>query len=126
MERLSTDLGHDRGFQALFRNSAPPSFRQSQPRSFTKPQAVPAYEPPDLAEDLLPLRSHIIQTSQSVGVVHASPLTALRHRDAAALEDLFHNLPAQEIASDIHHYLDRLHPEPCWEDEPYEFLRGYV
>jgi hypothetical protein len=32
----------------------------------------------------------------------------------------------EQVVLDVHRYLARLYPEPCWEDEPYEFLRGYV
>lgn len=65
-------------------------------------------------------------TSPSLDVHHASPLAPLRPRDSQALDSLFDSDRIQEITLDIHQYLARIYPEPCWEDEPYEFLRGYI
>lgn len=66
------------------------------------------------------------QTAASLEVHHASPLAPLRPRDGQALDDFFERDRIHEIALDIHRYLARAYPEPCWEDEPYEFLRGYI
>jgi hypothetical protein len=66
------------------------------------------------------------RTSPSLDVHHASPLTPLRKRDRQALDNFFESDRIQEIALDIHRHLARMYPEPCWEDEPYEFLRGYI
>ena len=66
------------------------------------------------------------RTSPSLDVHHASPLAPLRRRDSQALDDFFESDRIQDIALDIHRYLARIYPEPCWEDEPYEFLRGYI
>ncbi|MBE7381723.1 MAG: hypothetical protein F6J95_009975 [Leptolyngbya sp. SIO1E4] len=57
---------------------------------------------------------------------HASPLTPLRQRDARALDEFFKDERIQEITLDIHRNLARMYPEPCWEDEPYDFLHGYI
>lgn len=65
-------------------------------------------------------------TSPSLDVHHASPLAPLRERDSQALDAFFDSDRIQEITLDIHRYLARMYPEPCWEDEPYEFLRGYI
>jgi hypothetical protein len=67
-------------------------------------------------------------TSPSLGVFHADPLSPLRERDLTALGELFALEAAlmEQVVLDVHRYLARLYPEPCWEDEPYEFLRGYV
>lgn len=46
----------------------------------------------------------------------ADPLSPLRHRDITALNDLFTHDRLTEIEADIHHHLQRLIPEPCWED----------
>jgi len=74
----------------------------------------------------LPTTDSFDRTSTSVEVQHASPLAPLRERDAAALEEFFDHDRIQEVTLDIHRYLARMYPEPCWEDEPYEFLQGYV
>ena len=66
------------------------------------------------------------RTSPSLDVHHASPLAPLRQRDASALNDFFEDDRIQDIALDIHRYLARTYPEPCWEDEPFEFLNGYI
>lgn len=65
-------------------------------------------------------------TSQSLAIDHAEPLAPLRQQDITALDELFDSSQIQDIALDIHRYLARLYPEPCWEDEPYEFLHGYI
>ncbi|MDV3350401.1 hypothetical protein SPB21_30240 [Leptothoe sp. ISB3NOV94-8A] len=57
---------------------------------------------------------------------HAEPLTALRHRDEQALEDIFDDLQVEEILIDVCIRLRQLYPEPCWEDEPFDFLQGYL
>ena len=66
------------------------------------------------------------QTSPSLKVAHASPLAPLRSRDAQALDSLFENEQMQAMVLDIHRYMARIYPEPCWEDEPYEFLHGLI
>lgn len=68
----------------------------------------------------------VARTSQSLDVSHASPLAPLRARDSQALDDIFDNEHLQTMALDIHRYLARIYPEPCWEDEPFEFLNGYI
>ena len=67
-----------------------------------------------------------VDTSPSLNVHHASPLTPLRERDTQALSDFFECDLIQEITLDIHRYLARTYPEPCWEDEPYDFLNDYI
>ncbi len=75
---------------------------------------------------LLPLRNQFERTSPSLNVNHASPIAPLRERDAIALDEFFAYDCIHEIAMDIHRCLARMYPEPCWEDEPYDFLRGFV
>lgn len=65
-------------------------------------------------------------TSPSLEVHHASPLAPLRPRDSQALDNFFDSDRIQEITLDVHRYLARIYPEPCWEDEPYEFLKGFI
>ncbi|MEA5619568.1 hypothetical protein VB711_17225 [Cronbergia sp. UHCC 0137] len=54
------------------------------------------------------------------------PLTSLRERDWKALTALFERDDSDEIESDIKNNLRWLTPEPCWEDNPFEFLRDYL
>lgn len=57
---------------------------------------------------------------------YSSPLSALRERDIHALVDIFAHEHLPEVEADIHQYLGRLYPEPCWEVEPYEFLKDLL
>lgn len=57
---------------------------------------------------------------------HAEPLTPLRQRDEHALEDIFGDIHIEEIFSDVFVRLKQLYPEPCWEDEPFDFLKSYL
>ncbi|MEM0979783.1 MAG: hypothetical protein AAGH78_05860 [Cyanobacteria bacterium P01_H01_bin.58] len=83
-------------------------------------------ESPRLASSVVSVRAQVVQTSSSLSVGHASPLAPLRQQDSQALGELFEAEHIQEITLDVHRYLARMYPEPCWEDEPYEFLHGYV
>jgi hypothetical protein len=56
----------------------------------------------------------------------ASSLTSLRERDLTALIELFDRDDGDEIETDIHANLLWLIPEPCWEDDPFDFLREYL
>lgn len=62
----------------------------------------------------------------SFSLTHANPLSPLRSRDIQALVEIFTHDHLAEIEADIQDYLHRLYPEPCWEVEPYEFLKGYL
>lgn len=57
---------------------------------------------------------------------HAEPLAPLRQRDEQALEEIFEDAHVEEIIADICTRLKQLHPEPCWDDEPFNFLSGYL
>jgi hypothetical protein len=81
---------------------------------------------PRLRDATLVNANIVEQTSASLAVHHASPIAPLRERDAVALEEFFNYERIHEIVLDIHRCLARMYPEPCWEDEPYEFLRGYI
>ncbi len=83
-------------------------------------------QPLEFTDDVLPSRQRVLQTSRSLEVSHASPLSPLRKRDREALDDIFSEDDLSDTALDIHRHLSRLYPEPCWEDEPYEFLNGYI
>ncbi|MBG1268416.1 hypothetical protein [Nostoc sp. WHI] len=58
--------------------------------------------------------------------VYAPSLTSLRERDWTALIELFHRDDSDEIEADINRSLFWLIPEPCWEDDPFDFLREYL
>ncbi|RZM82113.1 hypothetical protein [Leptolyngbya iicbica] len=79
-----------------------------------------------LTRGVLPESQRVNRTSHSLEVSHASPLAPLRARDREALDDFFERDDVSDIALDIHRYLSRMYPEPCWEDEPYEFLKGFI
>lgn len=57
---------------------------------------------------------------------HAAPLSPLRERDDQALAALFVRDDIRELEADIDHQLLRLFPEPCWEDELFEFLQEFL
>lgn len=61
------------------------------------------------------VRSHLTSAAIAPKPV-AEPLSPLRHRDITALNDLFTHDHLTEIEADIHYHLQRLIPEPCWED----------
>ncbi|ESA38231.1 hypothetical protein N836_32910 [Leptolyngbya sp. Heron Island J] len=54
---------------------------------------------------------------------HAEPLAPLRQRDEQALEDIFDDIEVEDILTDVCIRLRQLHPEPCWEDDPFDFLQ---
>nr|WP_225225910.1 hypothetical protein [Komarekiella delphini-convector] len=58
--------------------------------------------------------------------VYALSLTSLKDRDWKALTDLFDRDDGDEIEADINSNLLWLTPEPCWEDDPFDFLREYL
>ncbi|MEO0532854.1 MAG: hypothetical protein AAF215_03185 [Cyanobacteria bacterium P01_A01_bin.123] len=58
--------------------------------------------------------------------VHADPISPLRTQDWVALDDLFAHDQMTVAEPDILQNLDKLCPEPCWEEDPYEFLHGYL
>ena len=55
-----------------------------------------------------------------------SPHNSLRERDWEALTSLFDRDDSDEIEKDIKSKLVWLVPEPCWEDNPFEFLREFL
>ncbi|WP_017651084.1 hypothetical protein [Fortiea contorta] len=58
--------------------------------------------------------------------IYAAPSIALRKRDWKALIELFDRDDVDEIEADVHGSLLLLPPEPCWEDDPFDFLREYL
>ncbi len=57
---------------------------------------------------------------------HAQPISPIRDRDFKELADWFDREDMAEIEEDINHQLLMLFPEPCWEDNHFEFLREHL
>lgn len=58
--------------------------------------------------------------------VHAQPLMPLKQRDWKALALLFDREDSDEIEADVDYNLGLIVPEPCWEDDPFEFLSEFL
>ena len=58
--------------------------------------------------------------------VNVSSLNSLRERDWEALTSLFDRDDSDEIEDEIKSKLVWLVPEPCWADNPFEFLREFL
>ncbi len=67
-----------------------------------------------------------VNRSRLVELDHAAPLSPLRERDVAALNELFQREDMNDIEADVTHRLLQLFPEPCWEDDPFEFLQDFL
>lgn len=91
-------------------------------RDFTHGSCVPQVE----ECHAIPRKQALELTSPSLEVHHASPLAQMRDGDSEALDAFFDTDRIQDITLDVHRYLARMYPEPCWEDEPFEFLHGYI
>jgi hypothetical protein len=61
-----------------------------------------------------------------VNDVYAPPLMPLKERDWKVLVDLFDRGDSEEIENDINSKLLLMIPEPCWEDDPFDFLSEYL
>jgi len=69
----------------------------------------------------------VLAPNKSYEVSHyATPLMPLQERDMDALTGLFEREDITEIEADIQKVLLWLWPEPCWEEDPYEFLHEYL
>lgn len=58
--------------------------------------------------------------------VNNSSYSTIRERDWEALDSLFDRDDSDEIEAEIKSKLVWLVPEPCWEDNPFEFLREFL
>ena len=134
-ERLMDEGFISPGTDDSFFTSSPSILGRTEPQSLrsssetSEPLSYPAALPQNGMQRVdtgIPLVSRTQRTSPSLGVSHASPIAPMRARDSAALAEMFDGDRLSEITLDIHRYLARAYPEPCWEDEPYEFLHGYV
>ncbi|WP_416674228.1 hypothetical protein [Egbenema bharatensis] len=57
---------------------------------------------------------------------HTATLIPLRNRDLETLSELFTLDEIEAIEADILCNLTRRLPEPCWEDNPFDFLQDYL
>lgn len=57
---------------------------------------------------------------------YAPVFTSLKERDWTALLELFDTQDIDDIEADINSSLLLMIPEPCWEDDPFDFLREYL
>jgi hypothetical protein len=57
---------------------------------------------------------------------YAEPLSPLKERDLVALATLFPPDQMLTIEADVNQMLLRLLPEPCWEEDPFEFLSEFL
>jgi hypothetical protein len=57
---------------------------------------------------------------------YAPPLMPLKERDWKILVQLFDREDSEEIAENINSKLLMMVPEPCWEDNPFDFLYEYL
>jgi len=57
---------------------------------------------------------------------YADSLSPLRDRDHEALSGMFKRDDIAEIEADVTYCLARLLPEPCWEDNPFDFLKEFL
>ncbi len=53
-------------------------------------------------------------------------LMPLKNRDWKVLVELFERADIEEIEANIHSNLLMMIPEPCWEDDPFDFLSEYL
>jgi hypothetical protein len=56
----------------------------------------------------------------------AAPLAPMRERDLKIMESWFNHSNMNQIEADFTHYLLQLWPEPCWEDEIFDFLGEFL
>ncbi|NET34678.1 MAG: hypothetical protein F6K19_22065 [Cyanothece sp. SIO1E1] len=56
----------------------------------------------------------------------SAQLIPLRQTDAKVLSNMFERDDMPEIEADITYNLLLRWPEPCWEDDPFDFLQEYL
>jgi hypothetical protein len=57
---------------------------------------------------------------------YAEPISPLKERDLVALATLFQSDGMVHVEADVNQMLLRLLPEPCWEEDPFEFLKEFL
>lgn len=74
--------------------------------------------------------SHAASLPENAALSWQAPVSSqaipLRRRDLQVLTELFDLHEIEAIESDILENLGWRCPEPCWEDNPFEFLREYL
>lgn len=63
---------------------------------------------------------------QHFEISHSAPLSPLRERDIAVLAVLFQRDDIYDIEADIAKSLLLRLPEPCWEEDPFDFLQEFL
>lgn len=99
-------------FSGVEQKSSFPAFTETSPAPWQAHSL--RTHPPEISSLLRPL------------TFHAEPLAPLRQSDEQALEDMFDHGQVEDMVSDICDRLKHLHPEPCWDDDPFDFLNGYL
>lgn len=94
-------------------------------------QAAALQTPPPSRTRLWSQRSLTTLTDVSVAesidlLSFAAPLSPLRERDLAALSEFFRRDDMATIEADLSQRLISLLPEPCWEDEVFDFLKEFL
>jgi len=69
--------------------------------------------------------SRLSLTPERVGH-YAEPISPLRERDWVELAALFQSDEMLKVEADVNQMLLRLLPEPCWEDDAFEFLKEFL
>ncbi|WP_228035007.1 hypothetical protein [Oculatella sp. LEGE 06141] len=59
-------------------------------------------------------------------ISYAAPLMPLRERDMKAMAELFDHDEIEAIEANITASLCNMLPEPCWDDDPFGFLKDYL
>lgn len=57
---------------------------------------------------------------------YADPLPPLKEKDLVSLATLFQRDDMDAVEADLNQILLRLLPAPCWEDDPFEFLKEFL
>lgn len=86
-------------------------------------------EPHQSPRQVTVFKTECHQSQPSLGPLatfHADPIAPLRQRDEQALDDIFNHAQVEKVVADIHTRLHQLCPEPCWDDDPFDFLKGYL
>lgn len=111
-------------------NSASSQGRSSSnPANWHELYALPALahvgEGRKLQGGCLPQEGLPSQSSERLGTF-ADPLSPLRERDLFALEGLFQRSDMYWIEADVNQMLLHLLPEPCWDEDAFDFLREFL
>ncbi|NEQ30505.1 MAG: hypothetical protein F6K04_05820 [Leptolyngbya sp. SIO4C5] len=129
MLRSQTEEGYDEYVAELLKFSSKATQQKLQTRqqlqqsadehTLSRPAGLPEYSDS--------IATSTLQAAYLIALdTHADPVAPLRYRDLAALDEMFGDIQVSEIEADILQHLSWMYPEPCWDDDPYEFLHGYI